>query len=39
MPQPIALKDPHREFRVFRARTFTAVVLVILLLGLVVARY
>ncbi|MFV0477633.1 MAG: penicillin-binding protein 2 [Parahaliea sp.] len=39
MPQHIALKDPHREARIYSARTVTAVLVVILLLGIILARY
>ncbi len=39
MPNHIQLKDPHREARVYNARTVTAIVLVLGLLGIVLARY
>ncbi|TXS96593.1 penicillin-binding protein 2 [Parahaliea maris] len=39
MPQHIALKDPHREARIYSARTITAILIVMGLLGLIVMRY
>jgi penicillin-binding protein 2 len=39
MPHHIQLKDPHREARTYNARTVTAIVLVLGLLGAVLARY
>ena len=39
MPNYIALKDPHRESRIYSARTVTAIILVLALLVLVLARY
>ncbi|MFV8818528.1 penicillin-binding protein 2 [Haliea sp. E17] len=39
MPQPIALKDPQREIRIYQARTLTAIAIVLVLLGVIVARY
>lgn len=39
MPRHIALKDPHREARIYSARTVAAVLVVIGLLGLILARY
>ena len=39
MPQHITLKDPHREARIYGARTVTAVLLVCGLLALVTVRY
>jgi penicillin-binding protein 2 len=39
MPQYIALKDPHRESRIYSARTVTAIILVLGLLGVIFARY
>jgi penicillin-binding protein 2 len=39
MPRHIALKDSHREIRIFSARTVTAVSLVLGLLGVILARY
>ncbi len=39
MPQPIALKDPHRETRIYQARSWTAIVIVLVLLGVIVFRY
>lgn len=39
MPRHIALKDPHREARIFSARTVAAVLVVIGLLGLILVRY
>jgi penicillin-binding protein 2 len=39
MPQHIALKDPHRESRIYSARTVAAVLAVVVALGLVLARY
>src|SRR5210317_1715450 len=39
MPQHIALKDPHRESRTHSARTVTAVLVVLALMGVVLARY
>ncbi|MCB1675050.1 MAG: penicillin-binding protein 2 [Halioglobus sp.] len=39
MPKYIALKDPHRESRIYSARTVAAVILVLGLLGTVLARY
>ena len=39
MPEHITLKDPHRESRIYSARTVTAVVLVMGLLAIVLVRY
>jgi penicillin-binding protein 2 len=39
MPQHIALKDQHRESRIYSARTVTAVAAVLFLMGVVLARY
>lgn len=39
MPQHIALKDPHRESRIYSARTVAAVLAVVCALGVVLARY
>ena len=39
MPQHIALKDPHRESLVYSARTVTAIIAVLVLMGVVLARY
>lgn len=39
MPKHIHLKDPHREARINSARTVFAVVLVLGLLGVILARY
>ena len=39
MPQHIALKDPHRESRIYSARTVAAVLVVVCALGVVLARY
>ena len=39
MPQHIALKDPHRESRIYSARTVTAILIVLALLGVILARY
>ena len=39
MPQHIALKDPHRESRIYSARTVAAVALVVGLLVVILARY
>lgn len=39
MPQHIALKDPHRESRIYSARTVAAVLVVVGALGVVLARY
>lgn len=39
MPQHIALKDPHRESRIYSARTVTAILVVLGLLGIILARY
>jgi len=39
MPQHIALKDPHRESRIYSARTVAAVLAVACALGAVLARY
>ena len=39
MPQHIALKDPHRESRIYSARTVAAIALVVGLLVLILARY
>lgn len=39
MPQHIALKDPHREARIYSARTVTAVLVVLGLLGVILVRY
>ncbi|MEH6587571.1 MAG: penicillin-binding protein 2 [Halioglobus sp.] len=39
MPQHIALKDPHRESRIYSARTVTAILIVLGLLGIILARY
>ena len=39
MPRHIALKDPHRESRIYSARTVAAVLVVLGLLGVIMARY
>ncbi|MBA6413214.1 penicillin-binding protein 2 [Parahaliea sp. F7430] len=39
MPPPIALKDPHREARIYSARTIAAVLIVTGLLALILVRY
>lgn len=39
MPQPIALKDPQLETRIFGARTVAAICVMVGLLGVIVARY
>ena len=39
MPKHIPLKDPHRESRIFSARTVIALTVVVGLLGVVLARY
>ena len=39
MPQHIALKDPHRESRIYSARTVAAILIVLALLGIILARY
>lgn len=39
MPQSITLKDPHLEASIYEARTLTAILFVIVLLGVVLARY
>ena len=39
MPQHIALKDPHRESRIYSARTVTAILIVLALLGVILSRY
>lgn len=39
IPQHITLKDPHREARIYSARTITAIVVVISLLLVVLVRY
>lgn len=39
MPQHIALKDPHRESRIYSARTVAAIALVVGLLVVILARY
>ncbi len=39
MPRHIALKDPHREARIYSARTVAAVLVVLGLIGLILARY
>ena len=39
MPRQIALKDPHREARIYNARTIAAIMLVLGLLGIILARY
>ncbi|TDG12517.1 penicillin-binding protein 2 [Seongchinamella unica] len=39
MPQHIALKDPHRESRIYSARTVAAVLIVLAMLGIILARY
>ena len=39
MPKYIALKDPHREARIYSARTVTAILLVLALLGVILGRY
>ena len=39
MPQYIALKDSYRESRIYSARTLTAIVVVLGLLGLILSRY
>lgn len=35
----VALKDPHRESRIYSARTVTAILLVLAALGIILARY
>ena len=39
MPRHITLKDPHRESRTYSARTVTAVIAVLALMGVVLVRY
>ena len=39
MLQPITLKDPHLESRIYGARTVTAICVVVALLGIILARY
>ncbi|MEM1110944.1 MAG: penicillin-binding protein 2 [Pseudomonadota bacterium] len=39
MQQQIALKDPHREARVYNVRTITAIAVVLGLLALILGRY
>ena len=39
MPHHIQLKDPHREARIYNARTVAAIILVLGLLGVVLVRY
>ena len=39
MPQHIALKDPHREARIYSARTITAVLIVSVALAVILIRY
>lgn len=39
MPQHIHLKDLHREARVYSARTVTAIILVLGLMGVILVRY
>jgi penicillin-binding protein 2 len=39
MPQHIALKDSHRESRIYSARTLAAMLVVFAALGLILARY
>ena len=39
MPNDIALKDPHRESRIYNARTITAILVVAGLLSVIVLRY
>lgn len=39
MPQHIALKDPHREARIYSARTITAIFIVLGLMTVILARY
>ncbi len=39
MPPIIALKDPHRESRIYSARTVTAILVVLGMLGIILARY
>ena len=39
MPQHIALKDPHREARIYSARTITAVLIVCAAMVLILVRY
>ena len=39
MPKHIALKDSHRETRVYSARTITAIAIVFGLLALILGRY
>ena len=39
MPRYIALKDPHRESRIYSARTVTAILIVLSLLGVILTRY
>ena len=39
MPKHIALKDPHREARIYSARTIIAIAIVLGLMGVILARY
>ena len=39
MPRYIALKDPHRESRIYSARTVTAILIVLSLMGVILTRY
>jgi penicillin-binding protein 2 len=39
MPQYIALKDPHRESRIYSARTIAAIILVVGSLAVILLRY
>ena len=39
MPRYIALKDPHRESRIYSARTVTAILIMLALLGVILGRY
>lgn len=39
MPQPIALKDPQRESRIYQIRTVAAALILLALIGVILARY
>ena len=39
MPQHITLKDPHRESRIYSARTVAAIAIVLALLAVILTRY
>ena len=39
MPRQIALKDPHREARIYSARTIAAIAVVLSLLLVILGRY